>query len=332
MTTRQPPTDKEKQFAFSVPATFSMDGTADQKKRKFSGVAYSGDVIPNHYYWGSVIFDLSTMSVPSKLPALIDHDRAARCGFATSFSISNDSGLTVAGDLMSNEHGKAVAAESDEGFPWQMSVHISPGSIEEIKAGFSAVVNGRELSGPLTVFRNSRISEVSFTATGWDSNTSAVAMSQGGDQPQGETAMDLKQLQDRVAALEAEKITLQASKETLETQLKDANDKLVKYSNDARDSPIKQLSADIGKEFAADNAEVKAFSTLPQEAFDGVAKMLREQFKKPAPVQNGTQVAALFSHVAAGGSAPAATTTPVAENPLLAHAKARADQFAKRQA
>jgi len=309
-------------FASSLQFAFTADQTKPEaRKRTFSGVAYSGEVISNHYYWGNVVFDLTSMSVPDKLPALIDHDRDKRAGYADSSSIG-PGGLVVSGILMSNDHGKSVANDSDEGFPWQMSVHINPGSIEEVQPGASIEVNGKMHTGPLTVFRNSRISEVSFTATGWDPNTSAAAMSRGGDQPpQGETAMDLKTLQDRVAALEAENGTLQASKQALETKLSEANEALAKFSQNVRVQAVKSLFSDLGKEFKEDDADVKAFSSMPQESYDAMAKILRDQ-KKAAP----TQSAALFSHQAAQGAAP----EPKAESPLVAAAKAQAALFSKR--
>lgn len=332
--------DKEKrklnsdnrQFTFAAQPKFSVDGEGEKRQRKFAGVAYSGEVITGHWYWDNVVFDLSTMSVPAKLPALIDHDRAARCGYVTASTISNTDGLTVSGILLSNAHGSAVATESDEGFPWQMSVHIEPGSVEEVLPGVSTMVNGRTLVGPLMVFKNSKIAEVSFTATGWDSNTSAAAMSRGGESSpstsQGDSTMDLKELQEKVAALEADKKSLQASKDDLTTKLTEANDKLTKFSSDARVGSVKQLFTDIGREYKEDDAQTKVFSSMPQDAFDATAAMLREQFKKPAGDSN------LFSHTATGGSgstqAPQASTP--AANPLMADAEKRATSFSKRAA
>lgn len=318
-----------RQFTFAAQPKFSMDGAGEKKQRKFAGVAYSGEAIPDHWYWGQVVFDLTTMSVPDKLPALIDHDRGQRCGYVTASSVSNDSGLTVSGNLLSNEHGSAVATESDEGFPWQMSVHIEPGSIEEVLQGSNTVVNGRSFAGPVTVFKNSKIVEVSFTATGWDSNTSATAMTRGGDTSPsslGESTMDLKQLQDRVAVLEAEKTSLQASKDDLSTQLTVANDKLTKFSSDARTGAVQQLFAEIGREYKAEDAEAKAFSAMPQEAFDATAKVMREQFKKPSGVA-AENTSLLFSHAATAGGAQATQTSQPAANPLIVDAEKRASQF-----
>lgn len=327
---------ENRQFSLTTQAKFSVDGTGEKRQRKFSGVAYSGEAITGHWYWGSVVFDLTTTSVPDKLPALIDHDRSQRCGYITASSLSNESGLTVSGNLLSNQYGASVAEESDDGFPWKMSVHIEPGSLEEVLPGSVAVVNGRTFAGPITVFKNSKIIEVSFTATAWDSNTSAAAMSRGGDtlpSLQGASGMDLKQLQDNIAALEAENTALQASKGELSQQLADANNKLTKFTNEARATATQQLFTDIGREYKADDVEAKTFSAMPQEAFDTTAKIMREQFKKPAGDTPPTQpaglfehlarAAGLFEHVAQGGDKPAT-------NLLMADAEKRAAQFSKR--
>lgn len=117
-------------FSFSVDPEITTEVIADKTKRKFAGVAYSGNVIKDHWYWGHVVFDMSTISVDKKLPALIDHDRSQRCGYVTQSSISNDRGLFVEGNLLSNTSGQSVANDSDEGFPWQMSVHIEPSNVE----------------------------------------------------------------------------------------------------------------------------------------------------------------------------------------------------------
>jgi hypothetical protein len=315
-------------------------GDPKARKRTFSGVGYSGDVIPNHWYWGNVIFDLTTMSVPDKLPALIDHNRSCRAGYVTEHSVDASTGFAVKGVLLSNESGQAVAADSDDGFPWQMSVHINPGSIEEVKAGTSVTVNGKVHEGPITVFRNSTLSEVSFTATGWDANTSAAAMSRGGAQPTPPDSegndMDLAQLQQQVATLTATNATLQASVTALTADKAKLTEDLAAFSKAKRDGDIKQLFSDLGREAPkADDAEVKAFSVMTQEGFDVTAKMLRDQFSKTQTAQSQASVN-LFGHTANGGGSSPANADPAAmanaANPLLANAKARGEQFSKRSA
>ena len=55
------PKDKEdnpNQYCFQL-CQLSVDEDQDGKnKRTFSGVAYSGEVITEHWYWDRVVFDL----------------------------------------------------------------------------------------------------------------------------------------------------------------------------------------------------------------------------------------------------------------------------------
>ena len=317
-------TEDNSRFAVSSPMLFAVEdvpseGEDAQRKRTFSGVAYSGGVIADHWYWGNVVFDMSTMAVPPKLPALIDHNRSMRAGYVTNSDIDNTRGFTVNGVLLSNENGSAVAKDSDEGFPWQMSVHIEPASIEEFAPGEAAVVNGRNLVGPLTVFRNSTIVEVSFTATGHDPNTAAVAMSRGGvQQPSstGEPTMTPEQIAD-----------LQKANAELKAASEKAIADLAKFSKERRTADIKTLFSDIGREYKEDDADVLAFADMPQASFDAMGKMMRSQFKKPEVPGN------LFSHTATSGNNPNQnSSTQVTEDALVKDAKRRAEQFSKRMA
>lgn len=308
-------------FVFAVAPTFTQDAADGNKKRMFAGVAYSGELIQNHFYWGNVIFDLASIALPEKLPALIDHDRGQRCGYVTESAITEATGFTVKGVLLSNPHGQAVAQESDEGFPWQMSVHINPGSVEEVAPGTTIVVNGRNVTGPAVVFRNSTLTEVSFTATGWDSNTAAVAMSRGGDQ-QPTTTGEPSMTPEEIAAMQQENAALKASNTALVAERDSAQATLKEFSVSARQTAIEQLFKDTGREFEANSEDVKAFAAMPDDAFAFTAKMLREAAK--APLDNASN-AHLFSHAAGAGATPA----PVVANPLLADAETRSKQFAR---
>lgn len=306
-------------FSFSVAPEITSEVVADKTKRKFAGVAYSGNVINDHWYWGNVVFDLSSITVAAKLPALIDHDRAQRCGYVTESSISNETGLSVAGNLLSNASGQAVANDSDEGFPWQMSVHIEPASVEEFGSGTTVNVNGQTFNGPITVFRNSKIIEVSLTATGWDGDTSAVAMSRGNKPEstnQEDTTMDLAQAQARITELENANTGLQASLDT-------ANTALTAFSQQVRDGEVKQLFSDIGREYKADDENVKAFSVMPKDAFELSAKLLREQ----SATQPSSNDAQLYGHTATGGQNQLSNG---AVNPLMADAEKRQAQFSRK--
>lgn len=157
---------------FDAAAALTLAAAADSTDapRAFAGVAYSGDVIRNHFFWGNVVFDLASTRAPERVPVLIEHDRAQRAGVG---QLAIGDHIRIDGTLLANASGQAIASEADAGFPWQLSVHIEPGSVEEVAPGVAATVNGRAFTGPLTIFRNSLIRETSFTPTGADAQTNA---------------------------------------------------------------------------------------------------------------------------------------------------------------
>ena len=88
---------KSRTYTLEAPASFQAAGDS----RTFAGVAYSGDALPT---WdGQIIFDLSSITLPLKLPMLIGHDRGQRAGFADKFTIGKS--FEVAGTLLKNQHG-----------------------------------------------------------------------------------------------------------------------------------------------------------------------------------------------------------------------------------
>ncbi len=265
-----------------------------KKKRTFSGTAYSGEVITDHWYWDRIIFDLDSMQLKGRIPALLEHRSSQRAGAINTHSISHQTGLTVSGDLMSNEFGTQVAQDSDDGFPWQMSVRIDPSAIEEIQAGSSVSVNGKIHQGPITVFRGGRIREVSFCALGADDNTNAVAASHAPknfNQPEDTDVTELEKAQARIQELE-----------TKNSELENQNKQ---FAAAKREAEITALGKDLGKEFSAEDiTEMKA---LDDTAFAFSAKQLR-QFSagnQPPAGQQQQQIPShfqhLFTHQATGG-------------------------------
>lgn len=283
------------QYCFQL-GQLSVDAEQEgKKKRTFSGTAYSGEVITDHWYWDRIIFDLDSMQLKGRIPALLEHRSSQRAGAINTHSISHQTGLTVSGDLMSNEFGTQVAQDSDDGFPWQMSVRIDPSAIEEIQAGSSVSVNGKSHQGPITVFRGGRIREVSFCALGADDNTNAVAASHAPknfNQPEDTDVTELEKAQARIQELETKN-------SELETQNK-------QFAAAKREAEITALGKDLGKEFSAEDiTEMKA---LDDSAFAFSAKQLR-QFSAgshpPAGQQQQQQIPShfqhLFTHQATGG-------------------------------
>ena len=217
------------------------------------------------------------------MPALRGHRSSQRAGAINSHSVDYAQGLVISGDLMSNEFGSQVAQDSDDGFPWQMSVRIEPSSTEEIAAGQAVTVNGKTYQGPITVFRDGRIREVSFCALGADDNTNAVAASHNPtQQPKEDTNVDLVQAQAKITELEGQINTLTEQNN--------------QFAAAKREAEITALSKDLGKEFSAE--DITEMKNLDESAFAFSAKHLR-QFSATQP-QKPTLPDYLTKHQAQG--------------------------------
>lgn len=294
----QVPNQEAFRFQASRPTKFEFDSNVKPgSSRKFSGTGYSGDVIPGHWYWGNVIFALDSIETIGRIPALIDHDRGLRAGFVEASDIQDATGVTFSGSLLSNEAGQTVAKDSDEGFPWQMSLHIEPSSIEQVDPGTNVVVNGRNLVGPLTIFRNSKVIEVSFTATGQDSNTSAKAFSRSTStiQNTGDSSMtpeQIKALQDRAAALETENVQFKKTTEALSAEVDAIKKTAAEAEASRRETELKTLFGAVKKELSAE--KLAAYQAMPATTFSVVFGDLKESMKAPSVTR-----ASLFSHTQA---------------------------------
>lgn len=265
---------------FSAPAVFAAKAAEDDTTpRKFSGIAYSGGAITDHPFFPRVAFDLSSTKLSTPAPALLDHYKPV--GVIKAAAIDND--IRIDGELFSDLEGdgKNIASMADRGMPWQMSVGIWPGRVEQVKAGAKVKLNGQEFEGPLTVFRDNRVREVSFCPLGADDRTSAEVFSIGGERRQPTTedhemdqaehdrvvkeitdkfAADLKVEQDKVAALEA---------------------KFSAHRDKQRTTTLEELATARGEKFDADKA--KPYLSMTDEQFETVVGALKASAPKFDP-------------------------------------------------
>ena len=287
-------------FDATIAPPVAPAGAADPQPRAFSGVAYSGEVIPNHWAWGNLVFDLDTMQLPVKSAALIGHDPNQRAGVVDAFIASHENGLAVSGYLLDNPSGQSVGNEADAGFPWQMSVHIEPSGIDSIGDGNPVTVNGKALAGPLTIFRGGAIREVSFVPVGADGNTSAQVFAYQNGVPITQPEQQFTHHQPT----KGDEMTI----EELKAQLADTQAQL-----DAARAETAEIKAQFAAKIAAERAE-KFAAVFGAEPTDDERKALTDmseaQFalltKKPAAPAH------LFSEQATDGAA-AAPATPLAD-------------------
>lgn len=287
-------------FDTAAPIALATAETADAP-RSFSGVAYSGDVIRNHFFWGNVVFDLATTTAPDKVPVLVEHDRAQRAGVGQ-LTIGQD--IRITGSLLANAHGQGVAADADAGFPWQLSVHIDPGSVDEVPPGVAARVNGRDFTGPLTIFRNSLIRETSFTPTGADAGTSARVFAGAPERhipvftlEKNIMADDAATNDTLAAALEAANAALAAANARADA----AEQALAGIKASAREADIRTLFAALGREYSDDAA--KPYFQIDDAAFAVVLADMKAAATKHPPH--------LFHDTATAGAKPEAAALDV---------------------
>lgn len=268
--------------------------SSDGEKRLFTGLAYSGG--PVDYFGGRLVVDIEGINFSDRMPVLVDHDVTKRVGVGELFQ--TEAGLEIRGHLLRNSLAREVAADADDGFPWQMSIRVDAGSVEEVKSGTTVNVNGADYEGPLYVFRRNTVSEVSFVPLGADSTTYAQVFARGTN---GEDPMqELDELKAEVEALKASLADMTTRAEAAEATV--AQTALAKRRADA----IALLSA---MESEATDEAIEPYLAMGEEVFAAVAAHTKAALAKRPALPT-----ALFGHKGFATDA---------ENPLLADAKRR---------
>jgi phage major head subunit gpT-like protein len=147
---------------------------AEGKLPTFTINAYSGDVMQVEAFYNPVIIDLGGLKAgASDVPILLDHNPSEIVG--QGMPSVQSSGVTVRGQMTATSGPAAKVAEhAKNGFKWQASVGAAVVRREFLEPGKKAIVNGREVTGPVLIAREAVLKEVSFVAIGADSSTSAT--------------------------------------------------------------------------------------------------------------------------------------------------------------
>lgn len=317
------PKDHKKPNIYLLSEVNVADAPADADKslpRKFSGIANSGK--PFNHYGEMVIVDLTDIQYKSNVPALLLHDRAQRAGFGT-LSVTNNQ-LLIDGTLLDNQYGREVAEESDAGFPWQMSAHINANSIHELGQNETAVVNGQNVTGPMVILKNCSVSEISFTPTGVDNETSAVALGDDGttqttnSQPntQKDTTMTLEEAMAAIAAKDLEIKALKEKNEALETEKEAAEAEAKAAAIDAQLSQAGFTKTEDGKAW---NGVGTATVNMLLSASPEDAKAMIGDLRAPSTQDNVPEYLLGEQHKPSNGQ-----ERQLSSNPMLANAEARA--------
>lgn len=146
----------------------------------FTMLAYSGDAMRIEGWRYPVVVDLQGLAVPSqRRPVRFGHSMYAGVGHTERIAVEN--GRLVAEGIISRDTlaAREVVVSGKRGFPWQASIGAAVQQADFIRAGKSAVVNGRTFEGPLYVARRTVLGEISFVDLGADGNTTATIAAQG---------------------------------------------------------------------------------------------------------------------------------------------------------
>lgn len=167
----------------TAPVQIAAAAGEGNAKRTFSIVAYTGEPM-NIWPWDHpVVIDLATLDLSQqRIPALYDHYahidhvvgqvetlEVGPAGLVASGFFTPSSGEDQAYDYCAK-----VLAKADGGYQWQASVGGNPATVDEVKAGETIKVNGRDYTGPCSVARGVQLREISFVVLGGDRRTSAV--------------------------------------------------------------------------------------------------------------------------------------------------------------
>ncbi len=196
---------------FYLLSQINVEKQQENEPRQFSGIANSGKPFSQWDCQYIVDMDgiLDSTTHPNNMPVLYLHKREKEVGYGK-LSVENNQ-LLISGTLLSNERATAIATSADEGFPWQMSAHVIPSSVEEVKTG-TVQVNGQTLSAPINVLRKCKISEVSFTPTGVDDQTSATVLSDDGSENPNPQPQETIMTEEEIKAMQAENKQLKKDK------------------------------------------------------------------------------------------------------------------------
>lgn len=287
--------EQQDKYLFALSA-IDIPKVEEGKRRTFAGTAYTGGRVDGHWYWGrtGVVFDLEGIEIATPTPLLEEHFSANRIGVVK--QVSTTAGIDVSGHFLKNPKALEIIQDSDDEFPFQMSMFIDPGSIEEVLQGQTVNVNGQSFTGPIAIFRNNRIREFTICSTGADRNTSIKAFS---GKPN-----TIQQEDTNVTELEQTK----AAQKQAETERDNALAELKQFKATKRTEDIAALQTELNTAFSAE--DMKTYSEMDDSMFGFAAKQLRQFSTKPPENQNQQQqqnstvpphLAHLFSHQATRG-------------------------------
>ena len=266
-----------KHITLSALASFATDPeTGDALPSRFTGELYSGAGVLG----GRVYVDIASMQFATSIPLLFNHSADDVIGMIESVTkVTNQDGtlsLQAAGKLFVDidDDAASIVRKAQAGMQWQMSLGGFDYTEIEYPAGATVVVNGRTVTGPVTILSNAMLREGSIVALGADRETSASFFGQPPasypNRAEAPTTMKDGNIMPEIEALKAE---LEAAKATIQQQAT----QLKAMSDAHRTSDVQALFSAIGREFTPEKAA--PYIELSAASFAAVAADMREASK-----------------------------------------------------
>lgn len=284
------------------------------EEENFTLIPYQLGQVVEHYYWGRFVFEASSMKMRKDvIPALVDHDTGKGAGVINEF---NSEDVSFSGHFLNNDNAQYVKDMKDVGMECSLRFDASNTVITEVPEGQSVEVDGFTHEGPLYVFQEASIMEVSFTVFGHVNETQTIfSHSVKQETPMADNAPNLAELE-----------------QSAEKNIKEKLDRMNQLCAD-KDFVMTCFSQGMGiEEFSSKLLEKQAEEIASLKASNSDLETKVEELKSDAPegvqfsassdkdkVEVPTEFRALAQHVAKeeGISMRCAYSKVAKENPAL---------------
>lgn len=151
------------------------DAAAGNKLPTFEMHAYTGAPMRVEGFYYPVVVDLEGVRVPAQeRPIFRQHDPQKIVGHTNQVRV-DESGIWAKGVMSGvGPDTTEIVGLAKNDFPWQASIGASTVRLETVEPGQTAEVNGREVTGPCYISRETVLGEISFVPLGADGETSAT--------------------------------------------------------------------------------------------------------------------------------------------------------------
>lgn len=273
-----------KEFLIAAAPVTIQAADGDKKLPTFEGNAYTGAPMMPQGWWQPVVIDLEGVKIPSQhRPVLRQHDPEQIVGHTTEVK-AGKAGISVSGTLSGQpEHVEKVTVPAKNGFQWQMSVGANPIRTEFLEAGEEAKVNGRTITGPMTISRETEIGEISFVPLGADGETSVHVAAAAGKAPMKPFQLALKALMAELRAANKVKAA-KYSDSDVDAMTEDECRAALKKSMKAADDEEEDDEDDEKKKSESAAAHVKLLAAETAKAIKGMQTTAAAEAQRQADI------------------------------------------------